>query len=134
MEKFSCIIKNYSTKDGKRTFSAMSAKGKYLDGIAIKSSVPLNPEETYFLKFTQSSAQALPAVEGIYEVSVKNVHDGADFGNSEAWLDEREAESEAKIVRIKLDRCEVSFEKKGELKPFKEKPAEQKIDRERLPF
>jgi len=114
MIEFSCILKNYTTKDGKRSFGDISAKGKYLDNLDVKSSIPLNPEQTYFLKFTQDSRQPLPVAEGIYNVQIDD--DGKQ--KTSAWLDERVESQGKNIIRIKTNSDLVSFVKKSGLKPF----------------
>jgi len=110
--KISLIIRNYTTKDGKRKFTAAKARGEYLAALGLET----NEATNYHVKFTQKSKVVLPTIEGIYDCSIIEEHEDSDYGPMKAWIDLRDEFKDNPVIRIDVDAPnQVTFEKKCDL-------------------
>ena len=82
MESFKILIKQYTTKDGTRKFTAANVKGSYLP-----ESVKADAETWYKLRPVMTM---IPTEEGVYTVECEKV-----------WIDRRPEYKDKNIVRIK---------------------------------
>ena len=82
MESFKILIKQYTTKDGTRKFTAANVKGSDLP-----ESVKADAETWYKLRPVMAM---IPSEEGIYTVGCEKV-----------WIDKRPEYKDKNIVRIK---------------------------------
>lgn len=92
--KVSATLECLKTKDGKRQFMKLSAKGNYLAG-ALDNEEELNHDAYYDIRITQSSGVTLPVDEkynGIYAISFVG----------RAWIDTRDPDTDEENARPRV--------------------------------